>query len=301
MDTLRKLVAVLCLAGLSAAGGCAVADTGSFVRLQEELEGLKQEVAAAKRAAGAGAGAAPAAVVAEPVPLKASPDEILALRADLANMSNTLDGVKTELRVAGTRIDENKVETRKEISRLNAKTDEGAIAAQEFKSRQVKLDEVDRRLSSLEERLEKALPAAGRGASAASAQTAPTQEWKSPEDMYDYALGTLKGGEAGRARSVFEAFLAKYPGHKLSPNVYYWRAESFYVDKDHENAIIGFQDVIDKFPASDKAPDAMFKQGLSFLALNDKKNAKTLFDLLLSKHPKSPAAEKAKQKLTEIK
>jgi tol-pal system protein YbgF len=301
MDVIRKFAVILCLACLSAAGGCAVADTGSFVRLQEEVEGLKQEIAAAKRAAATGPApsAAPAATE-EQAPLRATPDEVLALRADLANMSNTVDGVKSEVRVAGTRIDENKVETRKEISRLNSKTDEAAIALQELKTRQAKLDDVDRRLTSLEERLEKALPAGGRG-SAASSQSATPQEWKSAEDMYDYALGTLKGGEAPRARSVFESFLAKYPGHKLTPNVYYWRAESYYLDKDHENAIIGFQDVIDKFPASDKAPDAMFKQGLSFLALNDKKNAKTLLELLLSKYPKSPIAEKAKIKLSEIK
>ena len=104
-----------------------------------------------------------------------------------------------------------------------------------------------------------------------------------------------------RVTSTPISFGTKYPGHKLSPNVLYWRGESFYVEKDYENAIIAFQDVIDKYPTSDKASDGMFKQGLSFLALQDKKNAKTLFELLASKYPKSPAAEKARQKLTEIK
>lgn len=299
MNTLRKLAGTLCLAALAAAGGCAVADTGSFVRLQEEVEGLKQEIAAAKRAAGAPQAAAQPASDAQP--LRANPEEILSLRQELADMSNSLDGTRSEIRAASTAIDENKVEFRKEISRLNSKTDEGAIAIQELKARQGKLDDVDRRLASLEERLEKVIPAAGRGGATGGGQAAVPTEWKSAEDMYDYALGTLKGGETAKARAVFESFSAKYPGHKLSPNVLYWRGESYYVDKDHENAIIAFQDVIDKFPASDKASDAMFKQGLSFLALNDKKNAKTLFELLASKYPKSPAADKARQKLTEIK
>jgi tol-pal system protein YbgF len=300
MSTLRKLAVIACLSAASAAGGCAVADTGSFVRLQEEVEALKQEVSAARRAAPAASlqPTSPGAAQDAP-PLKANPEEILALRQEFADISNTLDGVKTEVRAAGTRIDENKVEARKEISRLNGKTDEAALAIQELKSRQAKLDDVDRRLASIEERLEKAFPAS-RGGGGRASQAAP-QDWKSAEDMYDYALGTLKGGETAKARSVFESFSSKYPGHKLSPNVLYWRGESFYMDKDHENAIIAFQDVIDKFPSSDKAPDAMFKQGLSFLALNDHKNAKTLLELLLSKFPKAPAAEKARQKLSEIK
>lgn len=298
MITLRKIASILCLAGFAAAGGCAVADTGSFVRLQEEVEGLKQEMAAAKRATAAAPAPAIQPLEGQAV-LRANPEEILALRKDLADLTNSLDGVKSELRAADTRIDENKVDVQKEISRLNGKTDEGAIVLQEVKGKAGKIDEVDRRLASLEERLEKVLPPSSRGASQAAAAT--PQEWKSAEDMYDYALGTLKGGDAGRARSVFDAFLAKYPGHKLTPNVYYWRGESYYTEKDHENAIIAFQDVIDKFPSSEKAADAMYKQGLSFLALNDKKNAKTLFDLLLSKHPKSPVAEKARLKLSEIK
>lgn len=296
MDTFRRLASILFLAAFAAAGGCAVADTGSFVRLQEEVEGLKQEVAAARRAAPP-APSAPAES-GEPAPLRANPDEILSLRQELANLSNSLDGIQSELRAAITRIDENKVEVRKEISRLNGKTDENAIAVQELKARQTKLADVDRRLASLEDRIEKALPAAGR----AGAQAAPIpQEWKTPEDMYDYALGTLKGGEAARARGVFESFAAKYPGHKLLPNVYYWRGESYYLDKEYENAILAFQDVIDKYGATEKAADAMFKQGLSFLALNDRKNAKTLLELVTAKHPKAPAAEKARQKLSEIK
>ncbi|HEY5997471.1 MAG TPA: tol-pal system protein YbgF [Candidatus Deferrimicrobiaceae bacterium] len=300
MSALRKFACVLCLSVFAAAGGCAVADTGSFVRLQEEVEGLRQEVAAAKRNAAAPQPAAQG-IQESAAPLRANPEEILSLRQELADLANNLDSTRSEVRAAGTRIDESKVEMRKEISRLNSKTDEGAIAIQELKAHQAKLQDVDRRLASLEERLEKALPPSGRGGSQGAGQSAVPQEWKSAEDMYDYALGTLKGGETAKARTIFESFGTKYPGHKLSPNVLYWRGESFYVDKDYENAIIAFQDVIDKYPASDKASDGMFKQGLSFLALQDKKNAKTLFELLASKYPKSPAAEKARQKLTEIK
>jgi tol-pal system protein YbgF len=119
--------------------------------------------------------------------------------------------------------------------------------------------------------------------------------------MYDYAVGLIKGGETGKGRRLLTAFASKYPDHKLLPNVFYWKGEAFYAEKDYENAILSFQDVVDKYPGGDKAPDAMYKQGLSFLALKDRKNARILFELVQSKYPKSPTASLARQKLSELK
>jgi tol-pal system protein YbgF len=127
------------------------------------------------------------------------------------------------------------------------------------------------------------------------------EDLKTPEEMYEYGLGLIKGGDTKKAREVLNTFAAKYPDHRLMQNVFYWKGETFYADKDYESAILSFQDVVDKYPGGDKAPDAMFKQGLSFQALNDRKNARILYELLLSKYPKAPAAEKARQKLAELK
>ena len=114
-----------------------------------------------------------------------------------------------------------------------------------------------------------------------------------------------RAGEGAGARRrggrSLASFVAQYPGHKLVPNALYWKGESYYSEKDYENAILAFQDVVDKYPSGEKAPDAVYKQGLSFLALKDKKNAKILFNLVVSKYPKSPAAGMAKKKLTELK
>jgi tol-pal system protein YbgF len=253
-------------------------------------------MAAAKRASAAAVPVAPAVPALDPA--KASQDEVLTLRQDLAGLSNSLDGVRTDLRAVGTRTDENKVEARKEISRLNGETSDAKVALTEIRGRLSKLDAIDRRLSTLEERLEKALPPSRIGGAGAPTPT----EWKTPEDMYDFGYGTLiRGNDPVKARGIFDAFLVKYPSHKLVPNAYYWRGESYFAEKDYENAIVAFQDVIDKFPATEKSADAMFKQGLSFLALNDKKNARTLFELLQVKYPKAAAAEKARQKLAELK
>ena len=283
---IRNFASILCLAALAAAaGGCAVADTGAFVRLQEEMEGIKKEVAAIK-----GTGTSPPSFAG-----RAETGDLSAVQRNVADLTASQDQVKSDLLAATTRADEAKVQMQKDISRLNDKSAEQGQALQEMRGKLAKVEEIDRRVAVLEGKLAASSPASS------SAPAPVPQDWKSPEEMYDYALGVIKGGDTRKGRQILAEFTSKYPDHKLLPNVYYWKGESFYAEKDYENAILSFQDVVDRYPAGDKAPDAMYKQGLSFLALKDPKNARILFELVQSKYPKSSAAPLARQKLAELK
>jgi tol-pal system protein YbgF len=214
--------------------------------------------------------------------------EISPLQKNVADLTANYDQVKSDLVSATTRADETKVQLQKEIAQLGEKVAE----------KTAKVEEINRRVVTLEEKMERVAAASP----ASSAAPAPVpQDWKNPEEMYDYAVGLIKGGETGKGRQLLTAFASKYPDHKLLPNVFYWKGEAFYAEKDYENAILSFQDVVDKYPGGDKAPDAMYKQGLSFLALKDRKNARILFELVQSKYPKSPTASLARQKLSELK
>jgi tol-pal system protein YbgF len=284
-----SLASILCLAALAAAaGGCAVMDTGAFGRLSEDVEGLKKEVAASR-----GSAASPLSAAG-----RAETGDLSAVQRNVADLSASQDQVKSELLAATTSADETKVQMQKDISRLNDTAAAQAQALQEVRGKLAKVEEIDRRVAALEEKMGK-LAAASPFSSAAPAPV--PQDWKSPEEMYDYALGLIKGGDTRKGRQFLTEFASKHPSHKLLPNVLYWKGESFYVEKDYENAILAFQDVVDRYPAGDKAPDAMYKQGLSFLALKDPKNARILFELVQSKYPKSPAAPLARQKLAELK
>ncbi|MGE5188779.1 MAG: tol-pal system protein YbgF [Gemmatimonadota bacterium] len=289
----RRVAVLFCLAAAAtAAGGCAVADTGAFVRLQEEMEGLKRQVAELRAAP-------PPAAASEAPSGRIESDDVSALRKSVADASADVDRVKSDLLAVSTRLDETKVALQKEVSRLNGATAELGQSLQDVKARLARLDELERKVAALEEKVGRL--AAAQPPPAAPAAAAGAGEWKSPEEMYDYALGLIKGGETRKAREVLSAFAARYPDNRLMQNVYYWKGETFYVEKDFENAILSFQDVIDRFPGGDKAPDAMLKQGLSFQALKDAKNARIVLELLVTKYPKSPAAEKARQKLAELK
>jgi tol-pal system protein YbgF len=285
--TRGHIALLLCLGALgAAAGGCAVADTGSFVRLQDEVVVLKREVAALKSVPGPSS------------PAVGDRGEIASLRRAVADLRSDTDAAKAEALAAASRLDEATLRLQRDISQLNGKTDEQARAIAELQARLALLDEARGRLTILEEKMD-------RLADTPRAPLPPpadrNQSWKSPEEMYDYALGLIRSGQMRNGRGVLDAFAATHPGHRLMPNVYYWRGESFYAEKDFENAILSFQDVVDRYPEGDKAPDAMYKQGLSFLALKDKKNARFLFELIQSRYPKSPSADKARQMLAELK
>jgi tol-pal system protein YbgF len=259
--------------------GCAVMDTGAFSRLQDEMTGLKKEMA----------------VLRTSTPPAPAPDGggIGSVQRNFADMNSDFDRMRTEQLAATTRLDE----ARDEMQRIAARQDAQERALQEIRGNADRMKEIEKRVSALEERI-------GRLAAAPVAAPAPApeipREWKSPEEMYEVAVGQVKGGNPKKGRETLSDFAAKYPDHKLIPNVLYWKGEAFYAEKDFENAILTFQDVVDKYPRGEKAPDAMYKQGLAFLALNDKPNARILLDLVPKKYPKSKAAEMAKKKLKEI-
>jgi tol-pal system protein YbgF len=206
-------------------------------------------------------------------------------------MNSDFDRMRADQLAATTRMDEARVE----MQRITARQNEQDRALQEIRGNADRMKEIEKRLAAIEERT-------GKLAAAPAAVPAPEspREWKSPEEMYEVAVGQVKGGNPKKGRETLSDFAVKYPNHKLIPNALYWKGEAFYAEKDYENAILTFQDVVDKYPRGEKAPDAMYKQGLSFLALKDTKNAQILLDLVQKKYPKSKAAEMAKKKLKEI-
>ncbi|HEY5577670.1 MAG TPA: tol-pal system protein YbgF [Deferrimonas sp.] len=263
--------------------GCAVMDTGAFTRLQDDMEGLKKEMAVLRTSPPPASGLAAEG---------ADADDVRSVRKSYADLNADFDRMRTDQLTATTRMDE----ARDEMQRIAARQDAQEQALQEIRGNADRVKEIERRMAALEERIGKLAGAPA----AVPAAPESSREWKSPEEMYETAVGQVKGGNPKKGRETLSDFVAKYPGHKLIPNALYWKGEAFYAEKDFENAILTFQDVVDRYPQGDKAPDAMYKQGLAFLSLNDKKNARILLDLVQKKYPKSKAAGMAKKKLTEI-
>jgi len=118
-----------------------------------------------------------------------------------------------------------------------------------------------------------------------------------PTEIYNDAYETFKQGAIEDSRKKFEEFIKKYPESELSENAQYFIAETYFLRKDFEKAIIEYEKIILKYPNSDKIPIILLKQGMAFLELGDKKNAKVLFKRIIEKFPRSDQAELAKKNL----
>lgn len=121
------------------------------------------------------------------------------------------------------------------------------------------------------------------------------------EDLYKDAYETYRRGNLDLARKKFDTFLKQYPNTELSDNAQFWIAETYFLKKDYERAILEYEKVITRYPEGDKVPSSLYKQALAFLEIGDKSNAKNLLKRVMEHYPNSEQAEMAKKSLLKIK
>jgi len=170
------------------------------------------------------------------------------------------------------------------------------------------INSLEARVKELSERLAKSIdarppaaeqkPPAEEGGEKAS-EVKKTED-NGPAALYESAYASFKGKKYKEAREKFNALISKYPKDGLVGNAHFWIGESYFAEKDFENAILAHETLIKSYPRNDKIPSALYKQGLSFMELGDKKTAKVIFDKLIEKYPDSREAPMAKNKKAEI-
>jgi len=122
-----------------------------------------------------------------------------------------------------------------------------------------------------------------------------------PDALYMKGLETFKAGDMPSAREQFTKFLEQNPQHDLAANAHYWIGETYYSEKNHESAILAYQEVIKNYPGKEKVAAAMLKQAMTFREINDTKSAKYVLKKLVEGFPKSEEAKKARDLLKVIK
>jgi tol-pal system protein YbgF len=159
------------------------------------------------------------------------------------------------------------------------------------------LEEMEKRVSQLE--MSPVLSKAGKEVEAKAAQTEEKQMVPEAKDAYMAAYESYKAGKAREAREAFASMLKDYTENEYSDNARFWIAESYFKDKDYEEAILAYEELLKKSPESEKIPGAMLKQGLAFYALKDAKTGKLILERLIERFPDSEEAKSAKKKLKE--
>ena len=120
-------------------------------------------------------------------------------------------------------------------------------------------------------------------------------------ESYERTLTRFKDGDLDGARQGFAEFLVQHPHSDLAPNARFWLGESYYGKKDYSRAIDAYDQVQLNHPASEKVPAALLKKGYAYLALKDRKKAASALKQVIDLYPRSPEANKAMDKLNQLK
>ena len=136
---------------------------------------------------------------------------------------------------------------------------------------------------------------------APAASTVLTPSGESAPELYDRALKMIRESQNFSAgRELMETFLKRYPDHDLAVNAAYWIGETYYAEKNYEQAILQFEEIIQKYGDHPKVASAMLKQALAFESTGDQATAKLLLQRVIERYPLSDEAGKAKQKLQSL-
>ena len=211
-----------------------------------------------------------------------------ALQKDMAGYQRDMAGI----RKGGADLQATLDSARVDMQLLTGKVDDVRILAQK-PADDVELLKQDlaKRLAALDERLAKLEKGM------AELQKKAAQQQQTPEFQYQQAYDTMKAGDNAKARELFAKFLELHPKHTLAANAHYWMGETYYSEKNFEQAILEFQEVIKNFPDTGKVPAAMLKQGMAFTELGDPKSAAYIYKKLVEEFPKTEEAKVAKEKL----
>jgi len=120
------------------------------------------------------------------------------------------------------------------------------------------------------------------------------------EDEYRMALALVQQENYAEAIPRLRSYLRKNPDTPLSDNAQYWIGESYYAQRDFNNAILAFYDVTRRYPKGDKVCAAMLKQGFAFAELGDAADARIVLERLIQAHPDCEEAVRARAKLAGL-
>jgi tol-pal system protein YbgF len=121
------------------------------------------------------------------------------------------------------------------------------------------------------------------------------------EDLFQQAYLYFQKGDYRLARSYWEEYLKRYPKGRWVGQTYYWLGETYFKEKNYEEAIIYYQKLIDLPEPNPFKPKAMLKQAEAFLQLKDKKAAEIVLKKLVKTFPGTQEAKEGEKILKGLK
>ena len=160
-------------------------------------------------------------------------------------------------------------------------------------------------LAGLRQQIEQSAAEARRAQEAAAAANRDdaqggSEEGGDPQELYDAALGALRRGSVGTARSGFEEFLRANPQHRLAPEAQYNIGQSYEQGREPASAITAYARVVELYPTSTRAPAALLRMGRLELGRGNRTQARTHFNAVVQRYARSPEAGEARTELQRM-
>ena len=129
----------------------------------------------------------------------------------------------------------------------------------------------------------------------------PEDASKGTGAYYDLGKKKLAEGEYGDARVLFRKYADANPVASDAPEAVFLIADSYFMEKLYEEAILEYQNLIDIYPDSPRVTTSQLKQGIALLEIEKPNEAALFFESLIESHPRSPEASEARKYLKKIK
>ena len=270
----------VCITSLFALAGCATRE--DMMSLQRDVDEVKTRLLQVDREV---TGVRSATREDLEKSLATHQQELEQLRRNNADIQATIESTKVDNQVLAGKLDDLTLLTQKPAGDIT-----------------LLREDLDRRMKGVEERIGKIEKGVGElQKTLAEAEAKSKEVVLTPEALYQQALDTFRAGDAPKARELFSRFLESNPTHDLVANAHYWLGETFYAEKKFDQAILEFQEIIKNFPKKEKVPAAMLKQAMAFREIGDVKSARYVLKKLQDDFPLSDEAQKAKERLKEMK
>ncbi|MBM3265374.1 MAG: tetratricopeptide repeat protein, partial [candidate division Zixibacteria bacterium] len=80
----------------------------------------------------------------------------------------------------------------------------------------------------------------------------------------------------------------------------YWLGDCYYNQKQHNQAIGAFEQLLINYPKSNKTPAALLRSAFARLAVNDTKNARLYLERVIAEYPAAEEGSLARMRLETV-
>jgi tol-pal system protein YbgF len=120
-------------------------------------------------------------------------------------------------------------------------------------------------------------------------------------DAFNAALQQFRNGDFKGAAAAFRDFSDKYPQSPYLPSAEYWLGNALYALRDYKGSTAMLSAVVQNYPNHPRASEALLAIANNQIEQNQKIAAKKTLHDIVSQYAGTPAADTAKQKLTQLK